>query len=505
STLFTGILSGIIIATTTIFLITRSKSKEPVKVMISKSPSLPINYPEKKYLMNTLIIIFAFGLASALVVYSLFGDVDQNAGLFLPAGGLFLLGGIASIFRIMVKGQQHFHTLPLSWFQLSLKNAGRNRAGSISTIALLALGTFTIMITGANQQTFYGVSNDRSSGTGGFSMWVENAVPIIYDLNTHTGKEKYGLEDDPVFENVKFLQFHSLEGDDASCLNLNQVDRPRVLGVDAKIFDANKSFSFASLHKSIDASRPWLSLDKKFESGVIPAFADQTVITWGLMKKVGDTLTYLNEQGNPIKLLLAGGLKNSIFQGNILIADSIFMANYPSAGGTEIMLVETPADEAGKVTNILEERLTDYGLEITSTKTRLATFNSVTNTYLSVFMILGGLGVLIGTIGLGIVLLRNIMERKAELALLLAIGFRKTEILKTIFLENFILLLAGNTLGFFAALIGILPSLLSPAFAMNTRFIILLILMVFISGLLWIYFPARQSLKRFSIKDLHEE
>lgn len=45
------------------------------------------------------------------------------------------------------------------------------------------------------------------------------------------------------------------------------------------------------------------------------------------------------------------------------------------------------------------------------------------NTYLSTFLVLGGLGVLLGTLGLGAVLLRGVVERRGELALLRELGF----------------------------------------------------------------------------------
>jgi len=39
----------------------------------------------------------------------------------------------------------------------------------------------------------------------------------------------------------------------------------------------------------------------------------------------------------------------------------------------------------------------------------------VQNTYLGTFQILGGLGLLLGSAGLGIVVLRNVLERRGEL------------------------------------------------------------------------------------------
>ena len=169
------------------------------------------------------------------------------------------------------------------------------------------------------------------------------------------------------------------------------------------------------------------------------------------------------------------------------------------------MLIDAPADQQKEIERYLSDNFTDFGIEINSTTNRLAEFNSVTNTYLTVFMVLGGLGVLIGMIGLGIVLLRNLLDRRYEMALMQSLGFNKSTILKIIFLENFALLVTGLIIGVLAAFIGILPSLLSSAFDISGGFVFLILTAVFISGVAWIYFPARFSLKRYLIQSLSGE
>ena len=72
---------------------------------------------------------------------------------------------------------------------------------------------------------------------------------------------------------------------------------------------------------------------------------------------------------------------------------------------------------------MLEETLSDYGFDAASTAERLASYHRVENTYLSTFQMLGGLGMLLGTLGLAAVLLRNVFERRRELALLRAVGY----------------------------------------------------------------------------------
>src|SRR5690606_41386733 len=96
---------------------------------------------------------------------------------------------------------------------------------------------------------------------------------------------------------------------------------------------------------------------------------------------------------------------------------------------------------------------------------RLADFLAVQNTYLSTFQTLGGLGLLLGTLGLGTVMLRNVLERRGELALLRAVGFRRGQVTSMVLVENAFLLLWGLSAGAISPLMAMSPhrSSISPA------------------------------------------
>lgn len=505
STIVIGAFSGVIVALISIYIVTRRKLKQPISSLIKSNFDSPLQVVKNYLNASKLVALISILGGATMAIYSLLSPGEVNAEMFLSAGGLFLVGCIALIdWRLRII-RDKVHTSPLSLLQLALKNASRKKIRSLTTIALLALGTFSIIITGANRKTYYGVESLRQSGTGGFLYWAETTLPIQYNLNSPNGKAKFGFDTEESLKDVDFIQLHSLDGDDASCLNLNQVQKPRILGVKPDAFDSRHSFTFVNSLGSVSKNNPWLELKKRYGDGVIPAIADQTVITWGLKKVLGDTLIYLNESGKKIKLLLVAALDNSIFQGNILIADSLFVQNFPSTSGSKIMLVDAPKANQEQLIQLLNSTLTDYGIELTPTSARLAEFNSVENTYLTVFMVLGGLGVIIGTFGLGVVLLRNMLERRSEIALMMAIGYRKKQIFRLILTENLFLLVIGLICGLASAFIGILPSILSPAFTMPVGFISMLVLIVFASGVIWIYFPTRNALKGNIIKGLREE
>jgi len=500
ATLGIGAVSGIIITLISVaFVIKKQLRVQPAQVL-KRGSSNSLNIKRNKFIFYSTLVA-AFGL----VVVSIFSSQGINATMFLAAGALVFVSMVALVNLFLMKRTTRFESASFGIATLVLKNLSRQRLRSLMAIVLLGLGTFSVIITGANRRTFYGANEQRQSGTGGFQFWVENSLPIIHDLNSSGGKAQFNFADDAIVDSIKFIQMLTLDGDDASCLNLNQVQNPRILGLNTNDFAQLNPFSFSSLIKGVDGHAPWLELNKTYAKNIIPAYADQTVITWGLMKKIGDTLLYKDEFGADLKLLIAGGLNNSVFQGNILIADTHFRKHFPSQAGSKVMLIDSKTINSEKVASFMDSYFKDYGIEYTLATQRLAEFNSVENTYLNVFMLLGGLGVAIGTLGFGIILLRNKLERRHELALLSAVGINNHQLFKLVFIEHFMLLVTGLGMGILAAFVGILPSLLSPSYALPGMFVSVLIFVILLSGLVSIYISARVSNNSNIISALRNE
>jgi len=240
---------------------------------------------------------------------------------------------------------------------------------------------------------------------------------------------------------------------------------------------------------------PWHSLSTPMDENTIPAIADQTVIQWGLGLKVGDTLQYMDENGQQLGLKLIGGLANSIFRGNVLIDEDLFLEHFPSSSGSNVFLIDGDPEEEAAIREELELSFRDHGWLMLPAAERLATFNSVENTYLSIFLILGGLGLIIGTIGLGIVLARNLLSRRNELGVMQALGFSQRLIIKIFTLEHFYLLLLGVGVGIVSSIIAALPSWLNPHVDISPWSILLLVGLIFLAGLGWIIYFIRRFLR----------
>ena len=114
---------------------------------------------------------------------------------------------------------------------------------------------------------------------------------------------------------------------------------------------------------------------------------------------------------------------------------------------------------------------------------RLAEFHRVENTYLSTFQTLGALGLLLGTVGLAVVLLRNVLERRRELALLRAVGYRSSHLARIVLAENILVLVLGLGFGTIASLVAILPAFTARGGHLSLASLVLLLAPTLAAGL----------------------
>jgi ABC-type antimicrobial peptide transport system permease subunit len=149
------------------------------------------------------------------------------------------------------------------------------------------------------------------------------------------------------------------------------------------------------------------------------------------------------------------------------MSEANFLRLFPAQSGFGTVLIDAPAENAAEVQKRLNTDLEGYAVAVDTTAARLATYAEVANTYLSTFQTLGSLGLMLGAIGLAVVLLRGLVERRAELALLTAIGFAPAARVKLVLAENAFLPVLGLIIGAGCALVGILPTLTTAGRTIN--------------------------------------
>jgi ABC-type antimicrobial peptide transport system permease subunit len=203
-----------------------------------------------------------------------------------------------------------------------------------------------------------------------------------------------------------------------------------------------------------------------------------------LHRALGEDIV-ITRGGKPVRLRLVAALRDSLFQGELLMSRANFLKLFPDQEGSQVFLIDTPPARAAAVAVGLEDALSEYGADAMLTTERLAAFHRVENTYLSTFQTLGGLGLLLGTVGLATVLLRNALERRRELALLAAVGYRRQHFGLMVLAENVVLLAVGLIAGAASASLAIAPAIAERGgrFPLTSSGVLLLF-SVFVTGLL---------------------
>jgi len=257
------------------------------------------------------------------------------------------------------------------------------------------------------------------------------------------------------------VPFRDRPGEDASCLNLYAPQEPRILGA-TPAFVRESRFSFQASLATADGERlnPWLLLESPQPDGAIPAIADATTIQYVLHRAVGDELIVGGDDGADVRLRLVGALRDSVLQGALVVGERHFLRVFPGREGFGFLLLDVPSADAPSLVRPLEEALADWGVAIEPSGARLAAYRRVENTYLSTFQSLGVLGLFLGTLGLAAVVLRNVLERRRELALLRALGYGASTLLVLIGVETAWLIAAGIASGTVSALLAIVPAIL---------------------------------------------
>jgi putative ABC transport system permease protein len=432
--------------------------------------------------------VVAFGAAGLLLLAAAAADRVSPVAGFFGAGTLLLIAFFCFQSMWLRRGRRRAIE-GTGWWPVSrvgFRNTTYRPGRSVLCIALIASATFIIVAVDGFRRDGATDVFDKRSGTGGYPLIAESLLPIVHDPNTAEGRESLNLvaPEGSELAGVSFTRLRVRPGDDASCLNLYQPRNPRIAAPAADFLKSNRfSFQGSLAESAEERGNPWLLLEKDQADGAVPIIADANSMTYVLHLKLGDEFVLERGGAGPVRMRLVAALADSIFQGELLMSEENFLRLFPEQEGHRMFLIDVPAGREQQAATALEEQLSDFGLDVTSTAERLAAFHRVENTYLSTFQTLGGLGLVLGTLGLATVLLRNVIERRRELALLRAMGYNSAHFRLMVIAENAFLLLLGLTAGTLAALLAIAPALAARGGNLSASSIGLLLLVVLVTGL----------------------
>ena len=444
--------------------------------------------------LRSTIFALGFGLLGVvLIVAAATGSLNPTAGFF-GAGGAWLVAGLCGASALL---RRRPTKRPLTrgltgMSQLGFRYTAVRPSRSVLSLALIAFACFVLVSVGAFRKEPV-AGGDRASGTGGFTLMAESVAPLMHDPNTPDGRDGLGLEsNDAVLAGAKVTRFRLRPGDETSCLTLYRPTSPRIIAPGPGFVDDSR-FTFAASMAATpeEHANPWTLLGHTFEDGAVAAVADQTTLMYVLHLGIGDDFEFTPEGQPPVRLRIVGALADSVLQSELIIGEADFVRLFPKQEGYRVWMIDTTPVNAGAVMSHLEDRLSDYGLDVTGTLERWSSYHQVENTYLATFQALGSLGLLLGTVGLGAVLARNVLERRREIGLLSAVGFTPANVRSMVLSEGLALVLGGTLLGAACAMVAVWPALQERAQAVPIGNLLSLVAAVVVTGVVSSLFAVR--------------
>jgi putative ABC transport system permease protein len=482
--LIAGGVGGILAALICIGVTLRGLGRISERQLLSGELSSPSLLPARK---QRPWLSGALAIGGLLLLVAGIAKLVNADGAFFGAGFAFLTAALL-FFRLKLGTPAHSAISGHGWqpvVRLGWRNVGYRPARSVVAMTTIASAAFILVSVDAFRK------DTSAAETGGYSLLIETLAPIVHDPNSLEG-----------LKNIHVEPFRVRPGDDTSCLNLYTPTNPRILAPRDSFINA-KRFAFQDSQAATEAEKenPWLLLHKSFEDGAVPVIADANSMTYVLHRKLGEDFVIANG-GREVRLRFVAALSDSIFQSELLMSESNFLKLFPSQQGYSTLLTENVPESAATQ---IEDALLEYGADATSTAARLAEFHRVENTYLSTFQMLGGLGLLLGTFGLAAVLLRSVLERRRELALLRTLGYASKHFFLMTIAENTALLLGGLLTGVLCALIAVAPALIERGGRLPALTLLPLLAAVMLVGVVVSIFGTAAALRGSSLSALRSE
>jgi ABC-type antimicrobial peptide transport system permease subunit len=511
--LLIGWLTGLVVSWFTIAWSIGRLVKLPVTRLIAGNPGAllePKSSRSRRIQVWAILRVALLVLVVGLAVAGFFIRGEAQAGIFFGSGALMLMLLLGEIrYRLRELGSGRGSKGSFSLGRLSALNTARNAGRSTLTIGLVAAASFLIMAVSAFHL------NTGEGGTGGFELIATSDLPVHYDLNTSEGRRELGFADDAnkELQDWRVYALRVADGENASCLNLYQPQQPRVLGVPRALIERG-GFAWSASQVGHEQN-PWNALEGelgKDDAGgeIVPVVLDMSTAKYSLhLDGVGSRLPIRDSAGRNVTLEVVGLLENSVLQGNALVSEANFLRLFPDAAGYRFFLLErvkgvqngdrqagaAEAEGGRSVAKALESTLAEEGFDVKDANEQLAQFLAVQNTYLSTFQSLGGLGLLLGTVGLAVVQLRSVLERRGELALMRAEGFRPARLVRMVVVENAVLLIGGLVVGGIGAVVALVPQWLPHAVSVPWGTLSLLLGAIAIVGLMAGWLTTRLVLR----------
>lgn len=163
----------------------------------------------------------------------------------------------------------------------------------------------------------------------------------------------------------------------------------------------------------------------------------------------GDILTLVGFAGRiPVaKNVTVVGVLNGVFFNGIVARSQLLSDVFGVGAGTLSFMKVTTGVDPTSVSNILRRDFAGLRMQTLVIPVLVGDFVQIGQSFLALFEGFLALGLVVGIAGLGIISIRSVVERRQEIGILRALGFRKRMVVAAFLLENSYIALLGILIG----------------------------------------------------------
>jgi|GEM_PF-2678402 len=448
------------------------------------------------------------GLANLIFLYSSISiNYEVDMDMFLLVGAL----GIASFLCIIMPNLRTILNLfsnrktrnaILTKYSVMHINSYKFRA-SIS-IAVFSIVIFTItLLTVVTSSLSAGIEKEAARQSAGYEL-IGTTSPAMPIYNISDEISSLGL--DAHFSSI--LSFYHSE------IFIHTISKSGIytnISISYPLFGFDADFAYSGKF-SLRARDPAFSSDREvFEAMHLNSsliIIDRTVSHSNLYEyasefsaSIGDILEIVIN-GYRLQKRIVGILDEFIINGIFLWRDSLELSLNKSLSSSAFLFDvkgNLGIKELEELAHTLERKLMNFGLEILVIEKEVKEIMKLLRRNYALYTAFMGLGLGIGISGLGLIMMREIRERKKEIGILRAIGFKRNQIIVTFGIEASFIIFLG-------IFIGTLHGINVSAFLWQQKFapegfqlvlplgsIFVINASAFLVSLLGMYLPARTA------------
>jgi len=392
----------------------------------------------------------AFIVGWVLSPWKFFSIANADITLFIAAGLMLVLGGLLivlfnsdSILALATRLVRRRTWRPVVRTAIAYPMNKKFRTGA--TLASIALVMFTIAtMSGIQAEVSSSIAKTSIRESGGFSLIGASGVPIA---NASAAFATYGAHTD--WRNIT---------NDTLSLSQARLQISRNASFAGRIFNTSligvpsgsmPPFELQALDPAYpDAAAAWAAIQSNpglalVDGSVIPNNFGPNFGTFSVT--VGDFVYYGNRTA-PRSVRIIGILHEQFVQG-LWVSSDLVKNEFGIEAASLFYFQVQPGVDVTQAGHDLERYFISYQLITLNIQEFI---NQILETTMGVFNLLQAylaLGLIVGISGLGVITMRNVVERRQETGALRALGFRKSMVLKSFLFELSFIALTGIAMG----------------------------------------------------------